>query len=885
MKNINFDNPLYLLFLIPLLLLIVVPYAISVGKENRNWHIVTSFVIHIAISCMVVLAVVGTTYTTVITKTEVYFVADVSGSSRDNLDTVDAYIEKVSDSLPRNSDFGIVCFGKDYVLHTEMGKKPRSVKDAKVDDSATNISDALRYTESLFREDTIKRIVLITDGKETDSKGTDALIRAIAEITSKGIYLDAMYLDNNLKEGTAEAQVSGVDFTPSTFLGQTSRFNVLVEASVDTEATLTLLQNGNDTGIHSATRLTKGYNIVNFEVPCDQDGTFTYEVVLEAEKDTSPDNNIYTFVQEVAGKMQVFFLSEKKEDLEAMQALLDGKADITGFTKPTKYGEAFTVPYTVEELSRYDQFILSGVDVREIENHATFVKSLDTVVSEYGKSLITLGDVGIQNQTDTVLKDLEDMLPVRFGEADNDTKLYGIVLDTSRSMENASRFQLAKQAAISLLEILKDNDYVAVVSFSGDTTVVQRPVKLAGNREKIAELINGIAPTQGTFMGKAMSEAYQMLLPFSQIRDKQVMLISDGKSSTLEHDDPVEEAGRLLDAGIPTSVINPGCMEGEPLLLRVALRGTGKYFYAETEEQLSKVMFQDVADNVTETVVEGDFSLTVKKPTDTVLYGIDQLPHINGFIRNSAKNQANTVLTVEYKKASGRFASSPIYAWWNYGEGKVATFASSFTGDWKKGWDTPDAKVFGANLSLSNIPGEQHRVPYTLYREFTGTELSLEIIPATLSEQAAVSVTLTHPNGDVETQTLSLRSNMYAHTFAASQSGLYQLHISYTWGNHNFETDSVFHTSYPGEYDRFLIFSPYELNRVMLSNGTVSEDGELVLQNDPDEVATYVIDFAIPLLVLAVVLFFLDVCIRKLKWEDIRGLFGSQAKSKKGGKP
>ena len=68
--------------------------------------------------------------------------------------------------------------------------------------------------------------------------------------------------------------------------------------------------------------------------------------------------------------------------------------------------------------------------------------------------------------------------------------------------------------------------------------------------------------------------------------------------------------------------------------------------------------------------------------------------------------------------------------------------------------------------------------------------------------------------------------------------------------------------------------------------GVVSLDGEDISFNtDKDEIETYIYSFVVPLMIVCVALFVVDVCIRKLRWEDIKSLFVRTNKSKKGGKP
>ncbi len=199
MSNINFDNPWLLFLALPIAVLFIVPYAIAIRKDNLNGHNIASGIIHIIMALIIAFVAAGTSIVTTVTETNVYVVADVSYSASRNLDTIDSYISDLSKSLPKNSKMGVVTFGKQYQLLTPLGDKTQSVKNSTVDDSATDIISALRYTGELFREDVIKRIVLITDGKQTAETDSNALKRQVDALAERNIHVDAIYLDDNIK--------------------------------------------------------------------------------------------------------------------------------------------------------------------------------------------------------------------------------------------------------------------------------------------------------------------------------------------------------------------------------------------------------------------------------------------------------------------------------------------------------------------------------------------------------------------------------------------------------------------------------------------------------------------------------------------------------------
>ncbi|MDE6373706.1 MAG: VWA domain-containing protein, partial [Clostridia bacterium] len=220
MSSISFDNAWLLLLAVPLVVLFTVPFFIAVRKDNANGHNIASGIIHIIMAVIIAFVAAGTSIITTVTQTDVYVLADVSYSTSRNLDAVDGYIADLGKSLPNNSRMGVICFGKDYQLLTRLGERVKSVKQADVDDSSTDIIGALDYAGSLFRDDVIKRIVLITDGKQTNESDSNAFKRQVDALADRKIHVDAIYIDANLKDGAREVQLSDVQFTNTTCLNR-----------------------------------------------------------------------------------------------------------------------------------------------------------------------------------------------------------------------------------------------------------------------------------------------------------------------------------------------------------------------------------------------------------------------------------------------------------------------------------------------------------------------------------------------------------------------------------------------------------------------------------------------------------------------------------------
>lgn len=912
MSNISFDN-VYLLFLIiPLVAIIAVPFALAVRKENVNGHNVASLVIHVLIALLVCFAVAGTTVTSVITRTEVYVVADVSYSADRNLATVDSYINNVRDSLPSNSRMGVVVFGRDYELLTELGGQFESVTKADVDDSATDIGAALSYTSGLFHEGVIKRIVLITDGKDTDPNGFGELSGVVNSLYENNIYVDAIYVDDNLPEDSGEVQISSVDYSNTTFLGSTSVADVVVQSGSQCNAVLRLEVNiegseswqlwPNENSGERAVTLSQGSNIFNFDLCTTMAGTLNYRLTVISEAaDYTAVNNTYEFTQKVVEKYKVLIVTEKRADITGVQQLYGENAEIDECVVTEQMR---TVPCTVEELCDYDEIILANIDVRKIRNYASFIDAVNTVVSAFGKSLTTYGNLYIQNQDEEVLTQLEDMLPVRYGSAQQDPKLVTFVIDNSLSMYQNGQLTRAKNAVIAMMDnFLNPEDWVSVVSFYGDTEIIYTASQLSTNRDAIVEAVQNIELKQGTDIGAGLKRAYDNIANMDFV-DKQVFLFSDGLSYHAANLDPTEVTSDMYDDGIYTSAVfmgstapnDDGTMAdaaGYRAMQFIASAGRGgaseatNFYIVNSDDSFDEIIFGDIADNTTDAIISTPSPVTIASIGDAVVDGgeISSLPDVGGYYYSRTKSSANTVLTVEFVTNSGTKTQVPLYAYWSYGNGRVSTLTTGFSAGlsendvdpangWLSSWlNDDDASKVISNIGKTNIPKERVEYPYTLSSEYADGYASFEITPAKLNGSAKAAISITLPDGTVEERNMSFTSSSYTFGFIPEQTGRYSVTVTYTAGTSSYTAHVYLTVPYLSEYNAFASFDAATLNRLLNGRGVVSEDGNLALVNHESELATYTVSLTMPFLIAAVSLFVVDIIIRKLKWNDIKSLF------------
>ena len=916
MNSINFDN-IYLLFIvIPLILIFTVPFAIAIRKDNRNGHNITSQVLHIVMAIIIAFAAAGTSITSTLTETEVYVVADVSYSANKNLDTIDNYIKNLK--LPKNAQMGVVCFGKDCELLYDLDNpdKVGSVKNFTVDDSETNIVEALQYTGTLFRDDVIKRIILITDGKQTDSSDTYAIKRVIDALEAQSVKVDAIYVDDNLKSDIKEVQISKVEYSHSTYRGREESANVVIETNYDTNAFVTLykkigfdeMQKVDDSEKYVS--LSEGLNNVSIRLDTSEVDTFDYEVRIEAKGDKCEYNNSYLFTQTVSGDIKVLVITDSWANCKAAADRYGNCVTLLNIYENSVSSQAkreylancpdniniYTsrdVPFTVEELCDYDEIMLIDQDIAKLNNATAFMESLDKYVAMFGKSLITVGDLGIQtlNENEStsediaVRKQLGDMLPVRFGSNVDKPSLYFILIDTSFSM--GDNLNKAKNIAKQQVEKLNPDDYVCLIEFYSDVRIV-RNLAPATNTDAIIEEVNRLSPKHGSSsaMQSAMSAAYNMVVSdpnayntykslFSSIK---VLLISDGNvnNGNIMNNGPVEAAeNAYLNYNIVTSAyyVGDGVSFDNYLMNAITNAGGG-------DQNVNNWAGGELIVNNRETTIR------VNSSKDAVLSGITagSVPAVSGYYVGSSKFSATTVLQLRHRRNGNENNTStiPLYSYWDYGNGKVSTFTSSFTGSWIQTWEGDGVgTVFFENVVSSNLPDEKVNEPYTLDISVEGKYAKVTLNPAERHFDTTANIVITSPNNVVVRRLMTFNSSYFYYEFDVTEAGRYNIELNYSYNNRTYKHTETLCVPYKSEYDAFDIYGPSILYKALDGRGTVSLDGKLDISNDESEVTTYIVKLTPILLIICVVLFVVDIAIRKLKWEDIKSFFGLDKNSNK----
>ena len=911
---INFVYPWVLLLLIPLVGMALFTHFRTPKKYRRNRNRITALVLHIIVSFLAVFALSGITfsYTEVNDENELLVLVDMSFSNTENDGLKNDFVKTVLAQSDSMNKVGVVTFGYDQVYAVKLTNETdglyRKYLNAPLPDtSATNIAGALSYARGLLKHPTTAKIVLISDGAQTDG---DALT-AIKSVAAEGIRVDTVYFPNSYDD--SEVQLIGVELPDYNIaLEDTFEMTVFLQSTGKAKAKITFTDNGEEVeGGELEAELAGGVQSVKFNHSFSERGLHKLVFEVQTETDTLTENNTYHSYYYIETFNNILVLSRAPKEAQTVKGILE-ESEYT--VTVVDINDVPNVPKSIEEMRLYDEVILHNIGAVDLKA----VPGLDEVLYEYvnrlGGGVFTIGGdreeggekvTNVYNRTELHQSELyKQMLPV---EAINYTPPIGvmIIIDHSGSMGTGadSLLEKAKTGAYSALYSLTDRDYCGIMALD-DSYTVEQSVLPATQRDKLRSKIAAIDGGGGTTYATAIWYAGRALASLSSVEKRHIVLISDGQPGDAKE----KYIGRIKENydiyGITFSMIVVGGNSISDSVFEEACEagGTGKKGYhnvAITGEEVSDVLRRDLNSQEIKEYYATPFIPKIRDVTSAVS-GIVQaeMPQLGGFYGTKAKSGATVPLvgaTVSSNQdgaiAAGAFV--PIYAQWKFGEGKVGSFMSELSGlegSWSVDFlSKPMGQKFLLNVVNALFPSESIR-----YRDLNvgmsedNYTANINVYTA-MGEGENIKVTVTGAIvDDGESQIRYIVPNEddgYSKIpFETLSAGVYEVLVQKLDQNGNLlcEYKTHYSFSYSKEYNMFI---DQEACKALMESIAATGRGAMI--TEPLEVFESFVetidrtfDPLLILVILALVLFLLEIAARKFKWKWIHELVRAHKEKK-----
>ncbi|MFI6486500.1 von Willebrand factor type A domain-containing protein [Streptomyces sp. NPDC050564] len=176
------------------------------------------------------------------------------------------------------------------------------------------------------------------------------------------------------------------------------------------------------------------------------------------------------------------------------------------------------------------------------------------------------------------------------------------VIDVSGSMEEPGRLDLAKDSLDVMTDRLRDDDSLALVTFSDDAETVLPMTRLGDHRGRVHDAIDSLEPQESTNLGAGVDTGYDTAVEgLREGATNRVVLISDALANTGDTDaDSILE--RISDArredGITLFGVGVGSDYGDALMERLADKGDGHTTYVSNKDEARKVFCDQLPQNI-----------------------------------------------------------------------------------------------------------------------------------------------------------------------------------------------------------------------------------------------------------------------------------------------
>ena len=881
--RIVFERPWLLLLLIPAIFFGVLPYFRSNKKYRRTRNRIASVVLHCTALVLGIFVLSGITlqYDLPNKENEVILLVDKSDSNEKSDDLKDAFVADVLKNTQSSFKIGVVTFGYDQVYAATLNTDANAVYQEYLrapdpDTSGTDFEAALKYAASLFTRPESARIVILSDGVETDGN-VNSVIRTIA---SSGTKVDTVHFPD---EEPNDIQILAVHYPDTTIRhGEAFEITLDIESTFEGMATLSMFDDATQIGESLDVRLVRGTQQIIMEAVLPIPGLHKLTFEVESAEDTDIRNNVYNSYLYIEIFDKLLIIESIAGESESICNILDGKK----ITVVNSY-DTDNMPKTLNDLRKYDEVIM--VNVANADLPQGFDQILYRYVKEVGGGLFTVcGNKDDGNPNDELFEanaftqaDMgnslyQELLPVEIIEYTPPAAVV-IIIDTSGSMYSpdvpyeTTKLFAAQQGALSCLEALTERDWVGVMTFA-DQSAQSLELTPRVERDKIISAINNLPKNGGnTKFTNAINDAGDALAALTAVERRHIILVTDGQPQ-----DKAEDYGAAMkknaDRGITMSIVGIDVNSESQKKMEFALE-----FYAgmpadhfHNVKQLGDAgteMREDL-DLPAITDVNYETFVPVIKNYSTVVDGIeaDKMPSLDGFYGTKLKEGATEIL-------GGEFV--PIYAQWKYGKGTVGSFLCDLNGTWSSDFiESETGQQLITNMVEALYPTENIQIPsirLTLKEQNYRSELNI-FADADETDTVCVEV-ISRFNPDIPTQIFypSSSEEFGKVTIEITEPGVYEIHVMRQDSEGNLLSQhSIYKAfSYSAVYNILTNTTSYAQKLA-----DISAAGEGVVLTKPHEVFENVvkylhktIDPRIALIITALVVFLLDIAVRKFKFK------------------
>lgn len=851
--ELEFTNPWALLLLavgIWLTWLIDRRYRRKGKSLKRTVTMAARFVVHIALA----LAIAAPSMLIASGDAARWVLLDLSDSTRAHHGDMQSIVSNALKSLPEGERVGVIAFGETAMVLAPASDAPTfSGTHAEVGGAASDASTAMSLAAALLPSGGAGGISVLTDGRIT----LDASVREM--LLGRGIRVDVLPVDAT--DG-ADAQVSQLTVPTEAYIGQKLSLNVVIDANEAMDGTLALYQNGQITDTRTVA-LTAGENRFAFTDTAVASGMITYEARLLSQTDSCSQNNSASAYTRVAGAPSLLVISQT----EAVSNLFEAAGMQVHCIQPQQ------MPDASDGYTAYDAIVLNNINYDTASERQWI--GLGNAVRQLGRGLVVLGgddSYALGGYRGTLL---EELLPVSLDVRQKQRMpalSLVIAIDKSGSMTDGqyglTRIEVAKEAAMSAIEVLAPQDFVGVIGFDSAAKWVV-PFQSASDLTGVQEMIGTLRADGGTEFYSALDEAYRALAT-SDTPQKHVIFLSDGQPGDTGFE---SIALSMQKSGITLTTVAVGGGADQNMMKLLSTLGGGRSYVVDEFDSIPKIFTKETM------LVSGSYlqnrTFTPVIVEDSALTRFDGFPTLDGYQTAVEKPVASVSLVSDM--------DDPLLCWHRAGSGKVLAWMSDAEGAWTQSflaWQ--DAPAFYGVMAAQVLPSVQSGGELTA--SVDNDSLHISYAASEADAQTIAQVLL--PDGTRhEAALIETAPGVYQAQVEAMQQGAYVIRVTQTRDGvviGTAERGAI--RGFSGEYD-IRQGETDELMQLSQDTGGRELEGVDDFWLTPVTAAATRKSLQGFLVLAAFILFLVDIALRRLPWETLIAKHSNAAKSEDQPKP
>lgn len=826
--DLRVDQPLWLLLLIPIGIYFIWTWKKDKKSLKKEGKIVFCIRI-IAILCLI-LGITNPYLLLPIKEEQVLFLIDRSASLQGADQQITEWIDESLQSKKSSHLVGVYTFAENFQTEIALtdGEINLPVFSPMAEAGNTDLAKALQLSTGIVEPNKATRIVLFTDGLETVGSVKDEIVK----IAGGNVTIDVV---QRARLSSEDVAITSFETPPVAFEGEQQQLNVTLEATSDSAAELLIYQN--DRLItREQIKIEPGTNTYTFRNASKGEGLLKYEAQVVLAEDGLIENNKLTSVTNVESSPRLLVVTHDGNSSN-IAAVIDQQAISTDVI------DASVLPFDLSNYLAYDAIIFDNVPGHVVGEQKMTV--IEQAVKNFGVGFMMVGGKNSFGLGGYFKSPIERLLPVEMeikGKQQLPSLGLIIVMDRSGSM-SGTKLEYAKEAAARSVEMLREGDTLGFIAFDDRPWEIIEAAPL-NDQESAVESILSVGPGGGTEIYTSLAAAYEKLSPL-KLQRKHIILLTDGQSATSnDYQTLIENGTKEL---ITVSTVAVGQDADRALLESLAEMGGGTFYDVQDESTIPAIMSTETA-MISRTYIEDNpFYPTIYGDAAWTSLFSEGVPQLNAYIATTPKQTASIIAESEKE--------DPVLAEWMYGLGRTIAFTSDSTGEWSG--DFARWKNWGDfwNTAVSRLLPAYSEVPFSIQKSadesFTVTDPS--------GKSSFLEVAAVNEKGEELSVTSEALAPGKARVTVDSDPGLVFFRISN-------EQDAVYQAGISIPYsEEYKIQKPSTETLDMITNRTngklLTEPSEVFREMELSSSEKQSIQHF--LLLVAIILFFIDITIRR----------------------